>query len=130
MGVNIHPTAVVDPKANLGGGVEIGPFCCVGPEVVLGDGVVLHSHVVVGGRTEIGPRTVIYPFASIGLPPQDLKYKGERSRLTIGANTIDPRIRHGQSGHRGRRHDHPGRRSIACSWWAPMWRMTATSATT
>jgi UDP-N-acetylglucosamine acyltransferase len=87
MGANIHPTAVVDPKAKLGAGVEIGPFCCVGPDVELGAGAVLHSHVVVGGRTGIGPRTAIYPFASIGLPPQDLKYKGEPSRLTIGSDT-------------------------------------------
>jgi UDP-N-acetylglucosamine acyltransferase len=67
--------------------VEIGPFCCVGPEVELGDGVVLHSHVVVGGRTRIGPRSAVYPFASVGLPPQDLKYKGEPSRLEIGSDT-------------------------------------------
>jgi UDP-N-acetylglucosamine acyltransferase len=88
MGVKKHSTAVVDPKAKLGSGVEIGPFCCVGPDVSLGDGVVLHSHVVVGGHTEIGPRTAIFPFASIGLAPQDLKYQGEPSRLTIGADTI------------------------------------------
>ncbi len=88
MGVKIHPTAVIDPNAKLGSGVEIGPFCCVGPDVSLGDGVVLHSHVVVGGHTEIGPRVAIFPFASIGLAPQDLKYKGEPSRLTIGADTV------------------------------------------
>lgn len=87
MGAKIHPSAVVDPKAKLGAEVEIGPFCCVGPDVALGAGVVLHSHVVVGGRTEIGPRTAIYPFASVGLPPQDLKYKGEPSRLVIGSDT-------------------------------------------
>jgi UDP-N-acetylglucosamine acyltransferase len=87
MDVKIHPTAMVDPEAKLGSGVEIGPFCCVGPNVALGNGVVLHSHVVVGGHTEIGPRTAIYPFASIGLPPQDLKYKGEPSRLVIGSDT-------------------------------------------
>jgi UDP-N-acetylglucosamine acyltransferase len=87
MGAKIHPTAIVDPKAKIGAKAEIGPYCCVGPEVALGEGVVLHSHVVVGGRTEIGPRTAIYPFASIGLPPQDLKYKGEPSRLVIGGDT-------------------------------------------
>jgi UDP-N-acetylglucosamine acyltransferase len=87
MGAKIHPSAAVDAKAKLGANVEIGPFCCVGPEVELGDGVVLHSHVVVGGRTRIGPRSAVYPFASVGLPPQDLKYKGEPSRLEIGSDT-------------------------------------------
>ena len=87
MAANIHPSAVVERGATLGANVRIGPFCCVGPEVELGDGVVLHSHAVVGGRTRIGPRTAVYPFASIGLPPQDLKYKGEPSRLEIGSDT-------------------------------------------
>lgn len=88
MGANIHPTAVIDPKASLGDGVEIGPYCCVGPEVELGDNVVLRSHVVVDGLTAIGPRSQIFPFASIGLPPQDLKFRGERSRLEIGSDTV------------------------------------------
>jgi len=85
MSPSIHPMAIVDPKAQLGAGVQIGPFCTVGPDVVLGDGVELVSHVVVAGRTTIGPRTRIYPFASIGHPPQDVKYRGEPSTLTIGA---------------------------------------------
>ena len=84
----IHATAIVDPAAGLGSGVSIGPYCVVGPEVVLGDGCALLSHVVVEGRTEIGPNTRIYPFASIGHPPQDMKYRGEASRLEIGANNI------------------------------------------
>ena len=87
MGVNIHPSAAVDAKAALGANVEIGPLCCVGPDVVLGEGVVLHAHAVIGGRTTIGARTAVYPFASVGLPPQDLKYKGEPSRLEIGCDT-------------------------------------------
>lgn len=82
---NIHSTAVVDPKAELGEGVEIGPYCVVGPRVRLGDKVRLVSHVVVDGFTTVGEGTVIYPFASIGLPPQDLKYHGEESTLEIGA---------------------------------------------
>src|SRR5476651_249453 len=82
----IHPTALIDPKAQLGKGLEIGPFCCVGPDVVLGDGVQLISHVTIAGRTQIGADTVIYPFASIGHRPQDLKYKGESSELIIGEN--------------------------------------------
>jgi len=80
----IHATAIVEPGASLGDGVVIGPYCVVGGEVVLGDRVVLRSHVVVGGRTEIGAESEIYPFATIGLPPQDLKYAGEKSTLVIG----------------------------------------------
>jgi UDP-N-acetylglucosamine acyltransferase len=84
----IHPTAIVEPGARLGEEVAIGPYCIVGPEVELGEGVSLTSHVVVAGRTTIGPNTRIYPFASIGHPPQDLKYKGESSQLVIGANNV------------------------------------------
>ncbi|MEI7608844.1 MAG: acyl-ACP--UDP-N-acetylglucosamine O-acyltransferase [Rhodospirillaceae bacterium] len=86
MAITVHPSAVVDPAARLGDGVRIGPFCCVGPEVELGDGVTLVSHVVVDGRTVIGAGTTVYPFAVLGTPPQDLKYKGEPSRLVIGKN--------------------------------------------
>ncbi|HEV2558839.1 MAG TPA: acyl-ACP--UDP-N-acetylglucosamine O-acyltransferase [Microvirga sp.] len=82
----IHPSAVVEPGANLGAGVRIGPFCMVGAEVTLGEGCELISHVAVAGRTTIGPRTRIYPFASVGHAPQDLKYAGEPSTLTIGAD--------------------------------------------
>jgi UDP-N-acetylglucosamine acyltransferase len=78
--------SVVDPAAKLGEGVEIGPFCTVGPDVSLGDGVKLISHVAVAGRTTIGARTRVFPFASLGHEPQDLKYKGEASTLAIGAD--------------------------------------------
>ena len=84
----IHPTAVVDAGAELGEGVSIGPFSVIGPEVVLGEGCRIHSHVVVGGRTRIGARTEVFPFASIGLRPQDLKYRGEASELVIGSDTV------------------------------------------
>ena len=85
----VHPTAIVEPGAYLGKGVVVGPWCTVGPDVALGDGVRLISHVTVAGRTAVGPNTVVYPFASIGMPPQDLKYRGEASRLEIGSgNTI------------------------------------------
>lgn len=84
----IHPTAIVEPGAALGSDVAIGPYCCVGPEVELGDGVTLVSHAVVTGRTTVGPGTRIFPFASIGHAPQDLKYKGEKSRLIIGRDNI------------------------------------------
>ena len=84
----IHETAVVDAAAKIGADVSIGPYCVVGSDVTLGDGVVLKAHVVVDGLTEIGEGTQIYPFASIGLPPQDLKYAGERSSLIIGRNNV------------------------------------------
>ena len=85
---SIHATALVDKAARLGKGVRIGPYCMVGPEVELGDGVELVSHAVVAGKTKIGARTRIFPFASIGHQPQDLKYKGEPSTLTVGADCI------------------------------------------
>lgn len=84
----IHPSAVVDPAAKLGADVRIGPFCVVGPEVELGDGVELKSHVVVAGRTRIGANVRVYPFASLGHAPQDLKFGGEPSELIIGAGTV------------------------------------------
>ena len=84
MADRIHPSAVIDPAARIGADVEIGPFCVVGPEVSLADGVVLKSHVVVTGQTAIGEETVVFPFASIGETPQDLKFRGERTRLEIG----------------------------------------------
>jgi UDP-N-acetylglucosamine acyltransferase len=81
----IHPTALVDPGANLGADVEIGPFCTIGPGVELGDRCRLLSHVVVEGPTTLGPDNEIAPFASVGGAPQDLKYDGEPTRLTVGA---------------------------------------------
>jgi UDP-N-acetylglucosamine acyltransferase len=81
----IHPSAVIEPGAKIGAGVEIGPFCVIGPEVTLQDGVVLKSHVVVTGDTTVGPETTIFPFACIGEVPQDLKFRGEKVRLEIGA---------------------------------------------
>lgn len=84
----IHPTAIVEDGAKLGDGVRIGPYCLVGRDAALGDGCQLLSHVVVAGRTTIGPRTRIFPFASIGHQPQDLKYKGEPSTLTVGGDCL------------------------------------------
>jgi UDP-N-acetylglucosamine acyltransferase len=83
----IHPTAIVEPGARLGRDVSIGPYSCIGAEVDLAEGVAVMAHAVIGGRTAVGPHTRIFPFASIGLPPQDLKYRGEASRLSIGAHT-------------------------------------------
>lgn len=84
MGTYIHETAIVSPKANLGEGCHIGPFCTIGDDVFLGSGVLLDSHVVVDGKTTIGDDTHVYPFASIGLAPQDLKYAGEPTATEIG----------------------------------------------
>ena len=88
MHATIHPTAIVDPKAEIDSEVDIGPFCIIGKGVRIKKGSRLFSHVVVEGSTEIGEECIIHPFASIGLPPQDLKYKGENTRLVIGSNNI------------------------------------------
>jgi len=80
----VHQSAVVSPKARIGSGCFIGPFSIVGDNVELGDGVRLESHVVVDGHTFIGDETHVFPFVSIGLPAQDLKYKGEPSETRIG----------------------------------------------
>ncbi len=85
---DIHPTAMVDAKAELGSGVRIGPFCLIGPDVSLEDGVVLHSHAVITGRTTLGAECEVFPFAAIGHVPQDQKYRGEPSRLEVGAKTV------------------------------------------
>jgi UDP-N-acetylglucosamine acyltransferase len=85
----IHSSAVISPQAQIGAGVSIGPFCVVGDHVSIGDGTVLHSHVVLDGHTTIGRDNKFFPFCSIGTAPQDLKYHGEPSTLTIGdRNTI------------------------------------------
>ena len=80
----IHPTAIVEQGAELADSVAVGPYSIVESGVRLADGVKVHAHVVIGGRTTIGPGCEIFPFASVGLPPQDKKYHGEPSRLEIG----------------------------------------------
>ncbi len=81
----IHPSAHVEAGAAIGEDCRIGPFCLIGPEVVLGRGVEVKSHAVITGRTEIGDGTVVFPFATLGEVPQDLKFKGEETRLIVGA---------------------------------------------
>lgn len=81
----IDPSARVEAGAVIGEGVTIGPFCTIGANVTVGDGCRLISHVNITGHTTIGPRTVIYPFASLGSPPQSVKYKGGPTRLVVGA---------------------------------------------
>lgn len=82
----IHPTAVIDPAARLGEGCQVGPYCVIGPNVVLGDGCILHSHVVIDGHTELGSHNEIFPFASIGLKTQDLKWKGGITWTRVGSH--------------------------------------------
>lgn len=86
--MSIHPSSLIDSKTILGKNVKIGAFCVVGPEVVLGDNVELKSHIVIEGFTTIGDDTIIYPFASIGTAPQDLKYASEPSKVIIGKKNI------------------------------------------
>lgn len=92
MTAEIHPSAIVEDGAKLGNGVKIGPFCHVGPNVRLADRVELKSHAIVTGDTSIGEDTVIFPFATIGEIPQDLKFDGEETRLEVGKRN---RIREG-----------------------------------
>src|ERR1041385_3638421 len=80
----IHPTAVIHPKAQIGAGCEIGPYCVIGENVILGDECQLHSHVVMDGYTTLGRKNDIYPFTSIGLKSQDLKWQGGITRTEIG----------------------------------------------
>jgi len=82
----IDPTARLAPGAVIGQDVTIGPYCVIGPHVVIGDGCRLVAHVHLTGHTTIGARTVIYPFASLGTPPQSVKYRGGATRLTVGAD--------------------------------------------
>lgn len=85
---DVHPTAVVDPAAQIASDVTIGPYCVVGPDVELGAGTVLRQHAVVEGHTQLGEGVKVYAFAVVGSPPQDMKYKGEESRLEVGAGTV------------------------------------------
>tara|TARA_B100000686_G_C16544417_1_gene839122 strand:+ start:68 stop:853 length:786 start_codon:yes stop_codon:yes gene_type:complete len=82
----IHKTAIVHDRSKISNDVEIGPYCVVGSDVEIGSNTVIHSHVNLAGNTKIGKNNQIFPFASIGTPPQDLKYKGEKNSLIIGDN--------------------------------------------
>ena len=84
----IHPSAIISSKAEIEEDVAIGPFCIVGDGAHIKKGSKLTSNVVIEGNTEIGNNCTIYPFTSLGLPPQDMKYKDEKTGLTIGNNNI------------------------------------------
>ena len=84
----IHKSSIIDPKAEINKNVKIGPFCSIGPNVILDENVELVSNVHIEGNTKIGTGTKIFPFASIGTQPQDLKYKGEKTSLEVGKNNM------------------------------------------
>lgn len=86
MSAKIHPTAIVSTTAQIGADVQIGPFCVIGDDVIIGEGTILKSHIVIEGNTTIGKNNKIFPFTTIGVAPQDLKFKGEKSRVVIGDN--------------------------------------------
>lgn len=97
-GATVHPTAIVEDGASVAAGAVIGPWCHVGPDVVVEAGARLMSHVVVDGVTRIGEAAVLFPFCTVGMAPQDLKYRGEATRCEIGART---QVREHCSIHRG-----------------------------
>jgi len=88
MGIDIHPSAIVSPKAEIADGVSIGPFSIIGEKVTIGRNTSIGSHVVIEGNTVIGEKNKIYPYVSLGLPPQDIGYKNEDTRLIIGDENI------------------------------------------
>ena len=96
--LNIHPTSIVSPEARVGEGVKIGAYAIVGPDTIIGDHCEIGPHVVIDSGTELGQQVRIFQFASVGAPPQDLKYGGEPTRLQIGDGTI---IRESCTIHRG-----------------------------
>ena len=95
---DIHSSAIVDERARIGENVRIGPWCMVGPHVTLADGVHLHASVIVDGHTTLREGVEVYPFVTIGLAPQDLKYAGEPTFCEIGAGTV---LRENVTIHRG-----------------------------
>lgn len=96
--MSIHPTAIIDPGARIPSSCRVGPYCVVGADVDMGEHCELLSHVVMGGPMRMGSHNRIFPFASVGLEPQDLKFKGEKTRLEIGDHNI---IREFATLHRG-----------------------------
>lgn len=86
--MEIHPTAFVHSKAELASGVNVGPYCIIGERVSIGKDTVIGSHTIIEGCTEIGERNTLYPFVTIGFPPQDIGYNGEETRVVIGNNNV------------------------------------------
>ncbi|MFP4662338.1 MAG: acyl-[acyl-carrier-protein]--UDP-N-acetylglucosamine O-acyltransferase, partial [Halanaerobiales bacterium] len=94
----VHPTAIIEPGAKLGTNVEVGPYSIIGKNVEIGEGTIVGPHVLINGWTKIGKNNQIFHGASVGLEPQDMKFKGEESYLFIGDNNI---IRENATIHRG-----------------------------
>ena len=88
MSNKIHPSAIIESNVQLGNNIEIGPFCYISGNVTIGDNCKLRSHIVIEGETEIGNNNIFYPYVSVGLDPQDLKYNGEKAKVTIGDNNV------------------------------------------
>jgi len=88
MAIDIHPSAIVSPKAKIADGVAIGPFSIIGEKVAIGRNTIISSQVIIDGNTTIGEKNRIYPFVSVGLPPQDIGYQGEDTRVIIGNENI------------------------------------------
>ncbi|HZW87959.1 MAG TPA: acyl-ACP--UDP-N-acetylglucosamine O-acyltransferase [Myxococcaceae bacterium] len=86
--MSVHPTAIIAPGAKLHATVEVGPYAVIGPQVTIGAGTVVGPHAVIDGRTRLGERNKVFQFASVGAPPQDLKYAGEDSALEIGNENL------------------------------------------
>lgn len=84
--MNVHPTAIIDPRATIPASCKVGPYCVIGPDVELGEGCRLVSHVVIEGPTKIGVDNILFPFCALGMAPQDVTYNGEPTRLEIGAH--------------------------------------------
>jgi UDP-N-acetylglucosamine acyltransferase len=82
--MNVHPSAIIHPRAQLAGDIVVGPYSLIGENVEIGEGTEVMSHVVIDGHTRLGKNNRIFPYASIGLAPQDLKYQGEPTRVEIG----------------------------------------------
>jgi UDP-N-acetylglucosamine acyltransferase len=111
----IHPTAIVDPRARIAESADIGPYSIIGAEVEIGARTRLMANAYIEGPTWIGEDNIFFPFSSIGVASQDLKYKGERAETHIGRPQPHPRIRHHPSRHRGRRTGHHASAAITCS---------------
>ena len=110
----IDPTARIEPGAAIGHNASIGPYCVVGSHAVIGDGCRLVAHVHVTGHTTIGPRTVLHPFASLGSPPQSVKYRGGPTRLLVGADGRNSVCR--DAAHIPAAMQHDGQAAIATSF--------------
>ena len=129
-GVSIHPTANVDPAAVIGAGTTVGPNATIGPHVRLGRRCKIGASAVVDGYTELGDDNEVFPLASIGLRPQDLKYRGRADAARHRPEERVPRVRHRPSRHGRRRRRDDASAIATCSWPTPTSRTTATSATT